>query len=102
MLRHAQLDAKYQDACDKVTLGFSFLIPVFWLIHIILWDYNIIEKAKHNKVVDSKTGITATYVTMYLVAALCAGITNAFSGIKAKRGSISLQVSLRRCHLTNR
>jgi hypothetical protein len=45
-------------------------VSIFMLLFVIMWNYNLIHGVTGQKTTDSKYGIEATYITLYLVAAL--------------------------------
>lgn len=48
-------------------------VSIFMVLFVIMWNYNLIHSVTAEDTTDPKFGVEATYVTLYLVAALYAG-----------------------------
>jgi hypothetical protein len=70
MTRHAGFHMELSKLGHMILL---FFVACFMLIYVVIWDYNLVHSVTFGKIVDKNYGIPATYVTLYLVAALTAG-----------------------------
>jgi len=70
MTKHAGFHPELSKIAHMIML---FFVACFMLIYVVIWDYNLVHSVTLQKIVDKNYGIPATYVTLYLVAALTAG-----------------------------
>jgi len=90
MMNHAGFTTKIAQLGQIVLFTF---VCLFAFIHVIFWDYNNIHTITGEKIVDPKTGVTATFVTLYFVSALTAAAHIFGSCLKIKRSNRSLKVT---------
>jgi ABC-type glycerol-3-phosphate transport system permease component len=73
ILRQARIETQIARVSHMLLFG---IICVFFVAHVTIWDLDNIHTLTGQKLVDTKSGNSATFVTLYLVAALsvCAWI----------------------------
>ena len=65
------------------------LVAIFTVIFVVLWNYNLIHSITAEDITDDKFGVQATFVTLYLVAALYAAghlVAVRFQSLRNKAG----------------
>ncbi|KAK4450590.1 hypothetical protein QBC34DRAFT_402909 [Podospora aff. communis PSN243] len=69
------------------------LVAIFALIFVVMWNYNLIHSITGEKITDTEFGAQATFVTLYLVAALYAAghlVAARFRSLRNKAGQKGL------------
>lgn len=67
-------------------------VSIFMVLFVVMWNYNLIHGVTGEETTDPKYGVEATYVTLYLVAALYAAGHIIPARIQAARIKASSQV----------
>lgn len=88
MMKHAGFKTNLAQVGQSLLFA---LVCLFGFIHAIFWNYNNIHAITGEKIVDPKTGVTATFVTLYFVSTLTAVVHIFASCLKSKRSNRSLQ-----------
>ena len=91
MMKHAGFPSKIPKMYHLIIMTF---VSIFALLFVIMWNYNLIHSVTGQKTTDPNYGVEATYVTLYLVAALTAAAHMMASGWKMRSlNGVSTQVS---------
>jgi hypothetical protein len=102
MLPLADRMMKYARWKDHPLVGHWILmafVSIFMLLFVVMWNYNLIRDATGKDTTDPKFGVEATYVTLYLVAALYAAGHLAAARIEGMRIKASQEGMIPGCPL---
>jgi len=72
VLRFAAMKPKQIQTLKQASLALIVLVTIMFIVHIGIWDNNILKMAELKKAVDDKYGVAATFVTLYLIASMSA------------------------------
>lgn len=90
LMRHAGFGVKISTIGHMILMGF---VAIFMILFVVMWNYNLLHSVTAQNMTDPKYGVEATYVTLYLVAALTAAAHIMASIFKARKINASTQVS---------